>query len=63
MRKGILRNFDKFTGKHRGGSRIAATSKMERFLIIVNGRKLLTIITKPSFLDVAAVLDPLLKHL
>ena len=42
----------------RGGSRAAATSKMERFVIIVNGCKLLTIITKRSILDVAAVLDP-----
>ena len=42
----------------RGGSRTAATSKMERFVIIVNGRKPLTIITKHSILDVAAVLDP-----
>ena len=63
MRKGILRNFGKFTGKHRDGFRIAATSKMERFVIIVNGRKPLTIIIKPSILDVAAVLDPPLKHL
>ena len=31
---------------------------MERFVIIVNGRKPLTIITKLSILDVAAVLDP-----
>ena len=42
----------------RGGSRAAATSKMERFVIIVNGCKPLTIITKRSILDVAAVLDP-----
>ena len=42
----------------RGGSRTAATSKMERFVIIVNGFKPLTIITKRSILDVAAVLDP-----
>ena len=42
----------------RSGSRIAATSKMERFEIIVNGWKPLTIITKRSILDVAAVLDP-----
>ena len=42
----------------RGGSRTAATSKMERFVIIVNGWKPLTIITKRSILDVAAVLDP-----
>ena len=42
----------------RGGSRTAATSKMERFVVIVNGWKPLTIITKHSILDVAAVLDP-----
>ena len=42
----------------RGGSRAAATSKMERFVIIVNGWKPLTIITKRSILDVAAALDP-----
>ena len=42
----------------RGGSKTAATSKMERFVIIVNGLKSLTIITKCSILDVAAVLDP-----
>ena len=35
----------------RGGSRAAATSKMERFVIIVNG----------SILDVAPVLDPPLR--
>ena len=42
----------------RDGSRTAATSKMERFVIIVNGWKPLTIITKRSILDLAAVLDP-----
>ena len=42
----------------RGEPRAAATSKMERFVIIVNGRKPLTIITKRSMLDVAAALDP-----
>ena len=42
----------------RGGSRAAATSKMERFVIIVNGSKPLTVITKRSTLDVAAALDP-----
>ena len=43
----------------RGKSRAAATSKMERFVIIVNGCRLpLTIITKRSILDVAAILDP-----
>ena len=41
-----------------GGSRTAATSKIERFVIIVNGCKPLTIINKCSILDVAAVLDP-----
>ena len=41
----------------RGGSRAAATSKMECSVIIVNGWKPLTIITMHSILDVAAVLD------
>ena len=39
------------------GSRAAATSKMEHFVIIVNGWKPLTITTKQSILDVAAALD------
>ena len=34
---------------------------MERFVIIVNAWKPLTIITKRSILDVAGVLDPPLK--
>ena len=42
----------------RGGPRTAATSKMEYFVIIVNGWKPLTIITKSSILNVAAALDP-----
>ena len=42
----------------RGGSRAAATSQMERFVIIVNGWKALTITTKHSILDVAAALNP-----
>ena len=42
----------------RGGSRTAATSKVEFFVIIVNGCKLSTIITKSSILDAAAVPDP-----
>ena len=42
----------------RGGSRTAETSKIERFVIIVNDFQPLTIITKRSNLDVAAVLDP-----
>ena len=41
----------------RYGSRTAATSEMERFVIIVNAFQRLTIITKRSILDVAAVLD------
>ena len=40
----------------RGGSRTAATSKMEHFVIIVNTFQTLTIDTKRSILDVAAVL-------
>ena len=47
----------------RGGSRTAATSKMELFVITVNGWKLLTITTKSSILDVAAALDPPLDFL
>ena len=35
----------------------AATSKMEHFVIIVNGFQPLTIIAKQSILDDAAVLD------
>ena len=42
----------------RGGSRTYATSKMELFVIIVNGLQSLTIITKCSILNVTAVLDP-----
>ena len=41
----------------RGRSRAAATSKMECFVMIVNGFQPLTIITKHSILDVAAALD------
>ena len=44
----------------RGGFRTAATSKMEHFVILVNGFQPLTIITESSILDVAAVLDPVL---
>ena len=42
----------------RGGSRTAATSRMELFVIIVNDFQPLTIITKCSILDVAPALDP-----
>ena len=47
----------------RGGSRAAATSKMKRFVIIVNGFQPLAIITKRSSLDVAAAQDPPLEPL
>ena len=50
-------------GLLRGGSRAAATSKMDCFVIIVNGFQPLTIITKPSILDVAAALDPPLTEI
>ena len=43
--------------KHRSGSRTAATSKMESFVIIVNGWKPLNIITKRSILHVVVVSD------
>ena len=42
----------------RGGYRTAATFKMERFVMIVNGWKPLTVITKRSILDDAAAPDP-----
>ena len=42
----------------RGGSRAAATSKKERFVIIANGFEPLTVITKRSILNAAAALDP-----
>ena len=45
----------------RGKCRPAATSKMERFVIIVKGWKPLTIIIKRSILDVGAALDPPLQ--
>ena len=57
MEKEVKKVFSPHTAS-RGGSRAAATSKMERFVIIVNGWKPLTIITKRSILDVAAALDP-----
>ena len=41
----------------RGGSKDVATSKVEGFVIIVNGFQPLTIISKRSILNVEAVLD------
>ena len=56
------RNWELLLGQvDRGGTRNAATSKVELFVIIVSGFQALTIITKSSTLDVAAVLDPLLS--
>ena len=54
-------NIDGSFLNNRGGSRTAVTSKMGHFVIIVNGWKPLTIITKWPILDVAAVLDPPLE--
>ena len=45
----------------KGRSRTVATCKMEHFVITVNGYKPLTIVTKSSIVDVAAVLYPPLK--
>ena len=53
----FLRN-DHHGYKIRGESRTVATSKIELFVIIVNSLKPITIITKCSILDVAAVLVP-----
>ena len=55
---GLFANNKVINGAIRGGSRTAATSKMEHFVIIVNGWKPLTIITKSSILGLATVLDP-----
>ena len=52
--------FFKDTNSFRGGSKTAAITKTEHFVIIVNSWKPLTSITKRSILDVAAVLDTLL---
>ena len=54
----IKSNSNEYQHHHRGGSRTAATLKMERFVIIINDFQPLTIITKRSILDVAAVLEP-----
>ena len=56
--KSELKNLKKCVYRYLGGSRTAATSKVELFVIIVNGCKPLTIITKCSTLDIAAALDP-----
>ena len=56
--KGTQQSFTCSKSEIRGGSRIAATSKVELFVIIVNSFQPLTIITRSSTLVVAAVLDP-----
>ena len=53
-----MQSFFEIESRSRGGSRTATTFKIERFVIIVNGWKPLSIITKRSILHVAAVLDP-----
>ena len=60
IQKNVLEPHQLLTVAHqsRGVSRTAASSNMELFVIIVNGVQPLTIITKCSILDVAAVLDP-----
>ena len=61
FKKQSIDHYDELTRANesiRGGSRTAATSKMELFVRIVNGFQPLTIITKWSILDFAAVLDP-----
>ena len=47
----------------RCGSKTAASSTIELFVILVNGFQALTIITKCSILDVAPVLDPPLPRI
>ena len=54
---------DMYSFLFRVGSRTAATSKMERFVIIINGWKPLAIITRRSILDVVAVLDAPLQSI
>ena len=50
--------FVSFSVVGKGGPWDAATSKMELFVITVNGYRPLTIFIKGSILDVAGVLDP-----
>ena len=56
--KGIFKNIIYIRCQLRDGSRTTVTSKMELFVIIVNGFQLLTTITECSILDVAAILGP-----
>ena len=51
---------DESRNSSRGGSRTAAASKIERFVMMVNAFQPLAIVTEGSILGVAAVLDPLL---
>ena len=58
LTRSFSRRIPVFCLRIRGGSRAAATSKMECFVIIVNCFQPLTIVTKRSILDVAAGQDP-----
>ena len=58
IRKAFKINFKKIGS----GFRIPTTSKMEQFMTIVNGRKLLTIITKNSNMDVTGAQDAPLEN-
>ena len=56
-KKPIRKQYKRIDTIIRGGSRATATSKVERFVIIVNEFQPLTIITKRSILVVTAALD------
>ena len=58
IRKAFKINFKKIGS----GFRIPTTSKMEQFMTIVNGRKLLTIITKNSNMNVTGAQDAPLEN-
>ena len=55
-------DLEKKENSNSAGSKIAAASKIKCFVIIVNGFQPLTILTKRSILDVAAVLHPPLSN-
>ena len=58
LRPNQVEKHGKYKSIPRDGSRTAAASKMELFVIIVNGFQPLSIITKCSILDVTSDLDP-----
>ena len=57
----IMNKILRWAIRFRDGSRATATSKKERFVIIVNDFWPLNIITKRSILDVAVTLDPTIR--